>query len=144
MDYKNLTAPCGRDCFNCPFYLSKENSEFKSAFAKRAGIPIEKATCDGCRNIQGNCEALKLYGFNGNCATFKCSKEKQVEFCFDCNEFPCDKLYPLADKADKFPHNTKVFNLCTIKRIGVDEWAEKHSKRLWNKYYNDGLETVFD
>jgi len=25
MDYRNMTAPCGKDCFNCPLYTGEEN-----------------------------------------------------------------------------------------------------------------------
>ena len=27
MDYKQMTAPCGLDCFNCPAYLAKDNEK---------------------------------------------------------------------------------------------------------------------
>jgi hypothetical protein len=26
MDYFRMTAPCGLDCFNCTFYLAREDS----------------------------------------------------------------------------------------------------------------------
>ena len=27
MDYHQMTAPCGLDCFNCSFYLAEENPD---------------------------------------------------------------------------------------------------------------------
>lgn len=39
MNYKNLTAPCGKDCFNCPLYIGEENRENREAFLKRNNIP---------------------------------------------------------------------------------------------------------
>ena len=43
MDYTQMTAPCGLDCFNCPMYLANENQKLKSAISKNLNIPIEKA-----------------------------------------------------------------------------------------------------
>ena len=34
MDYKQMTAPCGLDCFNCPMYLANENEEMRTAISK--------------------------------------------------------------------------------------------------------------
>jgi hypothetical protein len=32
--------------------------------------------------------------------------------------------HPYADQATARPHNTKLFNLCLIKKIGLDQWAK--------------------
>ena len=40
----------------------------------------------------------------------------------------CNYLHPVADKASELPHNTKLFNLLLIKKMGVDAWAEKKAK----------------
>jgi hypothetical protein len=141
MDYKNLTAPCGRDRFNCPFYLAKTNERIRIMFAKQFNIEPEKIDCDGCRNIKGDCQVLKNYGFNGKCKIYECATNKNVEFCFDCSDFPCDLLHPLADRAEKFPHNLKVFNLCMIRKIGLENWAVNKSKQSFDRYYKDKLDT---
>lgn len=141
MDYKKLTAPCGRDCFNCLFYLASKDEKYQKILAERLGFEIDKVSCVGCRNIEGNCQILKNYGFNGKCKIFNCVENHQVEFCSDCTEFPCDLLHPLAHGADKFPHNLKVFNLCMIKKMGLENWAINKSKSSWDRYYNDKLDT---
>lgn len=56
-----------------------------------------------------------------NCEMF----EENVTYCFECNDFPCELLMPLADGASKFPQNIKLFNLCLMKKIGVEKWAEQ-------------------
>ncbi len=141
MDYKNLTAPCGRDCFNCPFYLIKSNEKIRNTFALQFKTDPDKITCDGCRNINGDCQVLKLYGFSGKCKIHECVNNKNVEFCFDCPDFPCDLLHPLADGAERFPHNLKVFNLCMIKKMGLENWAVNKSKQSFDRYYKDKLDT---
>ncbi len=141
MDYKKLTAPCGRDCFNCFFFLASQNEEYKINLARKMNLPVEKIVCKGCREIEGKCQVLKNYGFSGNCKIYACVKEKGVEFCSDCSDFPCDLLHPLAHGADKFPHNLKVYNLCMIKKMGLEEWAKNKSKISWDRYYEDKLDT---
>lgn len=141
MDYRNLTAPCGRDCFNCYFYQARTNENLRTIMAEKLGVENEKVVCEGCRNIKGNCQALRNYGFDGMCKIYACVTKKNVEFCSDCSDFPCDLLHPLAHKAEKFPHNLKVFNLCMINKMGLEHWAEQQAKKSWDRYYNDTLDT---
>ena len=57
------------------------------------------------------------------------------------SDFPCGLLHPLAHGADRFPHNLKVFNLCMIKKMGLENWAKNKSKQSFDRYYNDKLDT---
>jgi len=66
----------------------------------------------------------------------KCSKGKGHSFCGDCEDFPCEHLHPYADKAGELPHNTKVFNLCLIHKMGVEKWAETRAAGVRNTYFN--------
>ena len=127
MDFTQMTAPCGLDCFNCPMYLANENQELKSAISKNLNIPIEKAVCKGCRNENGTMSFLNM---TGPCNVYKCIEQKEINFCCDCSDFPCDHLHPYADKATEVPHNTKVFNLCLIKKMGLESWAKDKVKVL--------------
>ncbi len=69
------------------------------------------------------------------CETYHCATGKGVEFCFECGDFPCPKLQPVREGADNYPHNFKLYNLCRIKRIGVERWAEEESAEIRRKYY---------
>jgi len=60
MDYRQMTAPCGLDCFNCPVYLAGENEKLKKAVAERLNIPSERVACRGCRNERGRIEFLNM------------------------------------------------------------------------------------
>lgn len=135
-----MTAPCGRDCFNCPAYLSKNNESLKSFLSKRYNVLVETISCNGCRNIEGKCLFLKALGYSEQCKTYKCAKNKRVTFCYECSDFPCNLLHPLADKASTLPHNTKVYNLCLIKKMGVNEWAKTEAKKSFEKYFKDKLD----
>jgi hypothetical protein len=126
---KRLVALCGIDCGICELNMCKDNPEL-FAYLVSKGIPKEKLPCTGCRNIKGYCPAIGAV----QCATYVCATEKGVDFCYDCGDFPCTKLQPSADRADVLPHNTKVFNLCTVKRIGVENFVEISSK-IKERYY---------
>ena len=132
MDYAKMTAPCGLDCFNCPMYLANENKKLRNTIAERLNITLEKAVCGGCRNENGTIAFLNM---TEPCSVYTCSENRGINFCCDCSEFPCDHLHPYADKASQFPHNTKVFNLCLIKKMGLDAWAKEKAKAVKDTYF---------
>ncbi|MHC4250330.1 MAG: DUF3795 domain-containing protein [Planctomycetota bacterium] len=129
-DKKELTAPCGLDCFNCELYPANLTDEIVDLFAKR-GVPANAVSCKGCR-AQGGCPH---FGDKG-CATLDCAKEKGVELCSDCSDFPCVLLAPLADGADRYPHNFKLYNLCRIKLVGIDRWIDEEAGRIRHAYFS--------
>jgi hypothetical protein len=140
MDYFLMTAPCGLDCFNCHFFLANEDQEAREkveALSKQLSIPVEIMLCRGCRNHRGKIPLQQhIFGKSHRCAAYECSQKKHgVDFCGECEEFPCDYLHPYADKADILPHNTKVFNLCLINRLGLDKWAETKAAKVRETYF---------
>ncbi len=132
MDYHKMTAPCGLDCFNCPRYLANENDELRAAISEKQNIPIEQALCKGCRNEGGK---IAFLGMTEPCNVYKCTEKKEIGFCSECKDFPCDHLHPYADKASLVPHNTKIFNLCLIKKMGLDSWAKDKAKNVKDTYF---------
>lgn len=141
MDYQILTAPCGKDCFNCPLYTGEENRENRAKFLERNNLQPDQFECPGCRINKGYCPGLEILKIDGHCKLYACVKDKNVEFCFECNEFPCPKLQPLADRAERVPHALKIFNLCMIQKMGVEKWAKEHSKEIFMGYYTRKLDS---
>ncbi len=50
MDYKELTAPCGLDCFSCDYYLAQHDREVwlrGKELADTHDVPISVYLCDG-------------------------------------------------------------------------------------------------
>jgi hypothetical protein len=125
---KLLTAPCGLDCFNCEVHENNVTDEMRKMFSANTGLSPEKVQCKGCRDQKGERLGMSL------CETYKCVNEKGVEFCHECDEFPCQKLQPAADGASRFPHNMKVYNLCRMKAVGLDQWA-KEASEIRKRYF---------
>lgn len=132
MNYTQMTAPCGLDCFNCPLYLANENKELRSAISERLNVPSEEAVCRGCRNENG---IIRVLNMTEPCNVYKCIQQKDTDFCFVCPDFPCDHLHPYADRASEVPHNIKVFNLCLIKKMGLEVWAQDKAKSVQDTYF---------
>jgi len=127
-----IIAPCGIDCFNCELYENNVTEEFQKRFASTFNVPHETISCKGC--CEGNkCLFLELEG--KSCKTLECVQSKGVTYCFECDNFPCEYLMPLAKGAEKFPQNIKLYNLCLMKKIGVEAWSEQ-AKNIRNTYFS--------
>lgn len=131
-----MTSPCGLDCFNCPAYLADEDMALRAQIAERHGLPFESAKCGGCRNSRGT---ISFLGDAGQCAVFTCTSSKGIAFCCECPDFPCDLLHPYADQASVRQHNTKLFNLCLIKKLGLDRWAVEKALSVKKTYFSGSL-----
>jgi len=128
-----MVAPCGIDCGNCTLSLCRDDPATIERLVAR-GVPREKLPCEGCRSIGGDCPVIV-----GKCETYLCVRQKAVDFCYECADFPCSKLCPSSQRADVLPHNMKVFNLCTIERNGVEGFV-KLSGDLERLYFKGKME----
>ncbi|CCK81324.1 DUF3795 domain-containing protein [Desulfobacula toluolica] len=121
------------------FYLALENKEARAVVEKMSeeyNVPVEIMLCKGCRNHDGKIPLQKyIFGDSHSCAAYECSKNKGLDFCGDCNEFPCDNLHPYADRATELPHNMKVFNLCLINKMGLENWAKSKASEVRETYF---------
>lgn len=114
MEYQEVLsylAPCGLDCGRCADYengeikrlssklihllgnygrVAKMKAETKPAFNHYAHFDeiltsFSRASCGGCRSENVQCPIT--------CAAKTCHKEKGVDFCFQCVEYPCEKQF---------------------------------------------------
>lgn len=138
-----LVAPCGISCRHCLFYLLKDNPAVADSMVSLGFSRDKLQHCQGCRPTEGKCpnanctkETLfnSLPAAGSSCATYTCSVEHGVDFCYECPEFPCVKLQPCADMAKELPHNMKVFYLSFIKHQGLTEFLKKYPE-LGPRYY---------
>jgi hypothetical protein len=136
MDYQQMTSPCGLDCFNCPMCLANEDMNLRAKISEKLNLSLDKTKCVGCRNAQG---AISFQGDTKPCAVFRCTSEKGIAYCYECAEFPCDYLHPYADQASFRQHNTKPFNLCLIKKMGIEQWAVDKAANVKETYFSGKL-----
>ena len=124
-----LAAPCGIHCGICLFYKSLSDEKLRDIVSQRMNVPLEKATCQGCRAVDGNCPLI-----GEQCATFICAQEKGVNFCCDCSGFPCSKLLPCSDRAESIAQNIKVYSLTLRKLKGEKAWNQMIGQ-IYSLYY---------
>jgi len=125
----DLSAPCGLFCGACPLYQAEQDPEFNKKLAEKMKVTPEKARCAGCRPCSG-----KVTPIPGGCATFDCAQGRNVEFCHQCDEFPCHRLAPCADRAVILPHNFKVYSLLMLKKLDRKTWEEEYPKLIRNYF----------
>ena len=126
---RELIAPCGLDCFNCEVQESNIALPMRAFLSQQLRRAQDEVACPGCR-AAGGCRP-----HYSSCATLDCVAEHSVEFCFECADFPCPKLQPAADGAAKYPHNLKLYNLCRMKAIGVERWADSEALEARRRYF---------
>ncbi len=112
---KELASVCGLFCASCGvFYATQEKDFIKlQEIAKKLDIPFDKVNCYGCRSNEkiGSCV---------NCFIAKCAEEKGVEFCIDCDTYPCGEL---KEFQKKMPHRKNMWkSLARIKEVGWEKW----------------------
>jgi hypothetical protein len=105
---KELIAPRGINCGLCLHYLRKLNK------------------CPGC-----------FTGRKVNQRPIKCGirlcKNRQGEYCFNCNKFPCERLLRLDKRyRDKY-RMSEIENLEYIKDKGTKKFLEKERKKWISK-----------
>ena len=112
---KNLVSVCGLFCPACGIYYStKENNEENlKQIANRINVPFEKIRCNGCRT-----ETKTTYCMN--CFMVKCAKDKGIDFCGECKEYPCGEL---KEFQSKMPHRAELWKSQErINEIGWEKW----------------------
>ena len=81
----------------------------------------------------GICVSCKDGGGNPRCAVRICAKEKAVETCALCENYPCDKFKPFFETYRVL----KSDNLL-LKEKGIEAWSELQDERLKKNFtYGD-------
>jgi hypothetical protein len=103
-----LIAPCGMNCGVCMAYLRKKDK----CPCCRAPDTNKKITCFRCK--------IKTCGF---------FQEGKAKFCFECANFPCDRLKHL-DKRYRTKYNMSMIeNLKNIKLLGIKKFTKNENIR---------------
>jgi len=117
---KKLAAICGLDCEACSVYIgTTEEPDRLKRIAENFDQSVEDMKCSGCRS--GNRSF-----FCRTCDFKDCSEEKGIEFCGECDDFPCED-FRTFQKAR--PHRIEIYeDMKTISEKGWDEWLKEKRK----------------
>jgi hypothetical protein len=121
---RQLVGICGLYCGTCPNYLAyRENDEEQlRRISEETGIPIGDIRCDGClsETVFPPCKDCR-HGFR------QCARGKNVTWCFQCDEFPCQRLtaFRTVHIVNGISHHAHIIeDLQYMKEHGVERWAE--------------------
>jgi hypothetical protein len=143
MEYQEVVgrlAPCGLDCHRCADYEEGEIRELSARLVELLGnyrrLASMKALsqpefdhydhfaailrlfaqgrCSGCRGDHDVCPL--------NCTAKTCYKERGVDFCFQCGEYPCEKQFE-----GKLRERWRAIN-DRMRQIGPEAYYAEQSK----------------
>lgn len=137
---KKRLAPCGLHCGRCFAFTQGDISNYSNKLREALGnfdvyaerfvelldeplflkypdfkeflVHLSCGSCQGCR-----AEQCKLYK---SCNVRKCSESKNVDFCFQCDEFPCSKT-----GFDEHLYKRHVSINKRIAEIGIEQYYEE-------------------
>ena len=111
---------CGLYCGACSVMRANEEGRIKEQ-AKEWERQPEEITCHGCKSGV-------LSGYCKTCEIKACASEKGLEFCIECEAYPCKPLIAFRD--DEWPHHSVVTrNSDDLKRRGLERWLQDQAKR---------------
>lgn len=108
----DLAAPCGIYCGACRQYLL-----LKKNLLEERGY---KTGCKGCRIRNKKCAFIRR-----DCALLR---NKEISFCYECDEFPCQKLQKIDSQYQEKYYVNLINNLNRIKKIGFEKWLKEQEK----------------
>ena len=112
MEYKTRVYPifaaCGLNCGLCPNYHIHTNGQFK---------------CPGCGG-EGFSEQHPA------CGIFSCRERRGIEFCSDCDEFPCNRYNSWGDYDSFITHRNHDTDMEKAKRIGIYSYIVEQAEKV--------------
>jgi len=125
---RELAGICGIYCGTCPRYLAYQHQDLEELqkIAKEDNVPVQKVRCDGClsNHVYGSCIDCR-HGFR------RCSQEENVTWCFECPNFPCQRLRDFKNihVVNGIWHHKRVIDhLQFMKDPGVEAWVEEQER----------------
>ncbi len=121
MDQENkdklVSAVCGLYCRACSLYIAtEEDGERISTIANLLGQTVEESRCTGCHS-----EQLSIHC--AECVIKACAEKKNVLFCAQCDEFPCERIKEFQSKA---PHRAELWEALELtNKLSIEYWVKK-------------------
>lgn len=110
-----LAATCGLFCPSCPLFIgTHEDSAKLEKSAEIFHCSADDLKCEGCRSNQ------KSVFCRENCNISVCAKNKGLEFCGECEKYPCEEL---KNFKKKMPNRLELWESQErIQEVGYEKW----------------------
>jgi hypothetical protein len=146
---KKLIGYCGEYCGECGMYKGRIYAMVAQEFLeiiKAAGYPdwlpkvvkldfnfeeflkgIEYFSKED--NIGPYCQKPCKEGGGAPCKIRPCAKERRIEICFECEDFPCEHFSWMLEK-----HPDRLEDYERFKKLGLEGWIRFHVERAEKGY----------
>jgi hypothetical protein len=150
---KKLIGYCGIYCGTCGMYRGRIYAKIAQEFLeiiKAAGYPDEltinpkgvQPDFDFNEFLKGveyfskedsgaYCQEPCKQGGGVPCKNRPCARERGIEICYACKDFPCKHF---SESLEKYPEKRK--NYKNFKKLGFEEWIRFHAERAEKGYAN--------
>ena len=97
----NLIGVCGLNCGECEIYKAPKDIEIAKKLVTHFygvwdDVKASDFHCSTCRGDRSEC-------WTEECWIRECCIEnKKLDFCFECNKFPCNKLIEWSKESEKY------------------------------------------
>jgi len=107
---EELVAPCGMNCRICLGFFGYTMSGKK-----------RKMKCIGCKPTGKSCAWIKK----------SCKKllKNEIEYCYECSDFPCEKLQKLDNRYRERFDMSMIENLEHIRDNSMDDFLKQQEKK---------------
>lgn len=102
MEGNRMVAVCGLNCKECDIFQASKNREIAQKIVewfkkeRDTDVKIEDIRCLGCKGDRAK-------RWSPDCWILKCCvDEKGLEFCCQCEDFPCEKLEDWAEGSKRY------------------------------------------
>ena len=121
-----LFSACGLNCGLCPNFHLYTDGKFK---------------CPGCAG-EGFSEQ------HPTCGILSCFQRKDIEFCYECDEFPCKKYDGWGDADSFITHRNIASDMEKVQRMCIDVYVAEQNEKVsilsaLLKTCNDGRRKTF-
>ena len=125
---EQIITPCGDDCSICPKYTAQTLEEskkvaelwYKVGWRDKVASPKEMK-CLGC-------SSHKSCGYG----LIDCLKERNIQKCNQCDDFPCDKINKMLQKTKEYENRCRELCSDTEFMILKKAFFEKEANLKYN------------
>jgi len=84
---------------------------------------LEKGDCAGCRGPLDE-------HWSPGCEFLPCARDRGHRYCFECDDFPCDKLEAFASDGHEH-HRLAVENMRAMREMGLEAWIARQPEPMF-------------
>jgi hypothetical protein len=120
----DLLSPCGLYCGACSILMAhrENNRKLKDKLAGVYGMKPEDLHCTGCLSSNES----EIFPYCKVCPIKSCARDKKIEGCHQCDDFPCAHIDGFA-----IPLGKKVIlkSVPLRREIGTEAWVRHEEER---------------